>query len=91
MPNEPSSCFSSTEKTNNLPVTVSSTLFWVGCVDWIARCSAGNIAEFIGKRQSTYSRADTENHASQGKDDDKLLYWWLLVVIIFIIPEESHE
>jgi len=60
-------------------------------MDWVASCSTGNFAEFIGKRQSTDSRADTENDAGHGKSDDSLPYFWFRVGIVFIVPEESHE
>jgi len=60
-------------------------------MDWVARCSAGNFAEFIGKRQSTDSRADTENDAGHSKSDDSFSYVWLLAGIVVLVPEESHE
>jgi len=44
-------------------------------MDLVAKCSAGNEAEFSGKGQSTDSRADTENDAGHGKNDDSLSYF----------------
>jgi len=46
------------------------------CVNWVARRSAGDDAEFIGKSQSTYGCADTKNYGGQCKGEDGQPYFW---------------
>ena len=65
---DPSRGFSSTKMSKNVPAAALYTLCWVSCVEWVARRSTGDFAEFIGQSQCANSCTDTENDGSIGKD-----------------------
>ena len=58
----------------NIPTITFYTLCWMSCVEWVARRSAGDFAEFIGQSQRTNGCTDTENDGSIGKDKSSFLH-----------------
>ena len=71
---DPSRGFSSTEMSKNVPVITFYGPCRMSCVEWVARRSAGDFAEFIGQSQRTNGCADTENDSSIGKNKSSLLH-----------------
>jgi len=70
---DPSRGFSTTEMSKNIPAATFYTLRWVSCVEWVARRSAGDFAEFIGQSQRTNGGTDTENDGNISKGKDSFL------------------
>ena len=71
---DPSRRFSSTEMSKNVPTTALYTFCWVSCMEWVARRSTGDFAEFIGQSQCTNGCTDTENDGSIGKNNGSFLH-----------------
>ena len=75
----------------NVPAVTFYTPCRVSYVEWVARRSAGDCAEFICQSQCTNGCTDSEGDGSIGKDKSRLLNSWLRTFEVLVVREESHK